>query len=72
MPNLRVDGTHLADVNLSKNFTVVEKIRIQFRAKADNITNTPQFSAPGLTVGAADFGQVNGTRSTTLAIYSSV
>ena len=61
-PNLRADGTHHADVNLSKNFRVLEKIQIQFRAEAYNITNTPQFSAPGLTVGAADFGQVNGTR----------
>jgi hypothetical protein len=60
--NLRADGTHHADINLSKNFQVLEKIRIQFRAEAYNLTNTPQFSPPGLTVGTADFGQVNGTR----------
>ena len=35
---------------------------MQFRAEGYNITNTPQFSPPGVTVGAADFGQVNGTR----------
>jgi len=26
------------------------------------LTNTPQFAPPGVTVGAPDFGQVNGTR----------
>lgn len=61
-PNLRADGTHHADVNLAKNFQVRERVRIQFRAEAYNITNTPQFSPPGLTVGAADYAQINGTR----------
>jgi hypothetical protein len=61
-PNLRAGGTNHADVNLSKNFSIGENIRIQFRAEAYNITNTPQFAPPGLTVGAADFGQVNNTR----------
>ena len=61
-PNLRADGTHHADVNLAKNFQIKERLRAQLRGEFYNLTNTPQFSAPGLTVGAADFGQVNGTR----------
>jgi len=61
-PNLRADGTHHADINIAKNFRVKERVRIQFRGEMFNITNTPQFSPPGLTVGSADFGQVNGTR----------
>jgi hypothetical protein len=61
-PNLRADGTHHADINLAKNFRVRESIRVQFRAEAYNLTNTPQFAPPGLTVGAADFGQVSNTR----------
>lgn len=61
-PNLRADGTHHADVNLSKNFTFYERYRLQFRAEAYNLTNTPQFAPPGLTVGNADFGQVSNTR----------
>jgi hypothetical protein len=61
-PNLRADGTHHADVNLAKNFVIRERLRTQFRAEAYNITNTPQFSPPGVVVGNADFGQVNGTR----------
>ncbi len=61
-PNLRADGTHHADINLAKNFRIRESIRVQFRAEAYNLTNTPQFAPPGLTVGAADFGQVSNTR----------
>jgi hypothetical protein len=61
-PNLRADGTHHADVNLAKNFVIRERLRTQFRAEAYNITNTPQFAPPGVVVGNADFGQVNGTR----------
>lgn len=61
-PNLRADGTHHVDINLAQNFRLTERVRVQLRGEAYNITNTPQFSPPGLTVGAADFGQVNGTR----------
>jgi hypothetical protein len=61
-PNLRADGTHHADVSLGKTFQLFEQVKMQFRGEAYNISNTPQFSPPGLTVGAADFGQVNGTR----------
>ncbi len=62
IPNLRADGTHHADINIAKNFALTERFRIQFRGEMYNFTNTPQFSPPGLSVGAADFGQVNGTR----------
>ena len=62
LPNLRADGTHHADVNVSKNFKLWENVRMQFRAEFYDFTNTPQFSPPGLTLGAPDFGQVNGTR----------
>jgi hypothetical protein len=62
IPNLRADGTHHADINIAKNFQFLERFRVQFRGEFFNFTNTPQFSAPGLTVGNPDFGQVNGTR----------
>ena len=62
IPNLRADGTHHADINIAKNFQFRERIRVQFRGEIFDFTNTPQFSPPGLTVGNADFGQVNGTR----------
>ena len=59
---IRADGTHHGDVNIAKNFQITEGIRAQLRGEFYDISNTPQFSPPGVTVGAADFGQVNGTR----------
>lgn len=59
---IRADGTHHGDVNLAKNFQITERIKAQLRGEFYDISNTPQFSPPGVTVGAADFGQVNGTR----------
>lgn len=61
-PNLRADGTHHADINIAKNFRLLEHLRAQLRGELYDLTNTPQFAPPGTTVGAADFGQVNGTR----------
>lgn len=60
--NLRADGTHHADVNISKNFRFLERFTLQLRGEFFDITNTPQFAPPGVTIGNADFGQVNGTR----------
>jgi hypothetical protein len=63
IPNLRADGTHHADINISKNFRIRETVKLQFRGEFYDITNSPQFSPPGLVLGNADFGQVNGTRA---------
>src|SRR2546426_528139 len=61
-PTHRADGTHHADINIAKNFRIFEKLRAQLRGELYDLTNTPQFAPPGVTVGAGDFGQVNGTR----------
>jgi hypothetical protein len=59
---LRSDGTHHADFNVSKTFTIRERYRLQFRGEFYNLTNTPQFAPPNATVGNPGFGQVTGTR----------
>ena len=46
LPNIRIDGTTNADIALMKNFQVREAVRIQFRAEAFNLANTPQFGMP--------------------------
>ena len=46
------------DFSLFKNFKVLEKQQVQFRAEMFNIFNTPQFSNPGSTKSATTtFGQ---------------
>ncbi|HUQ95960.1 MAG TPA: TonB-dependent receptor [Bryobacteraceae bacterium] len=49
------------DFALFKEFKPREGHRIQVRWEAFNFTNTPQFSAPARTLGAADFGRITST-----------
>jgi hypothetical protein len=49
------------DFALFKEFKPKEGHRIQVRWESFNFTNTPQFSAPSRTLGAADFGRITST-----------
>jgi hypothetical protein len=40
---IRVPPTWLWDANLSKNFAIVEKVKLQFRLEAFNVLNHPEF-----------------------------
>jgi hypothetical protein len=46
------------DFSLIKNIPLHEKVRLQFRAEAFNLTNTPVFGLPNTTVGNAGFGVI--------------
>jgi hypothetical protein len=46
---------------LEKNFVFSETRRLQFRAEAFNITNTPTFAVPGATIGSSSAGVVTST-----------
>lgn len=57
------------DFSLFKNFPIGEKVNVQFRAEAFNLSNTPAFSLPGansqaLTIGNANFGRLTSSSST--------
>jgi outer membrane receptor protein involved in Fe transport len=44
--------TRRADLSIFKNFDLPEKMTLQFRAEAYNISNTPNFQAPNATISA--------------------
>jgi hypothetical protein len=56
------------DLSLFKDFPVTERMKVQFRAEAFNISNTPSFymdnnvnSGPGTRLGNGNFGQITST-----------
>jgi hypothetical protein len=60
---LRGPGQRNLDFSLFKNFWLTESTRVEFRAEAFNLSNTPTFNLPGaataaLTVGNAGFGKL--------------
>ncbi len=54
-------GQKTWDFACFKEFKPKEGHRLQFRFEAFNFLNTPQFSAPSRSLGAADFGRINST-----------
>lgn len=45
-------GTHQLDASLFKNIAFTERIRMQLRGEFFNVTNTPQFNNPNVSIGA--------------------
>jgi hypothetical protein len=60
---LREDRFKGLDLSLFKQFQFNERMRLQFRAEAFNLTNTPSFSAPGTNIDTASGGLVTSTIS---------
>ncbi len=61
LPNVHSDSLFNMDLSVFKEFTVREGKRVQFRAEAFNLTNTPTFATPGRAVNSATFGVVTAT-----------
>ncbi|MDE3168236.1 MAG: hypothetical protein KGN36_20705, partial [Acidobacteriota bacterium] len=55
----RSDVTHNFDLSLIKDTKIREKLTLQFRAEAFNLTNTPIFAPPNTTFGSPAFGVVS-------------
>ena len=51
-------GLRSWDMTVSKFFSITERIRVQFRAEAYNLSNSPYFANPNTTFGAGTFGRV--------------
>jgi hypothetical protein len=61
LPDVSSGNVFNIDFSTFKNFTVREKYKLQFRAEAFNLTNTPTFDTPGATYGTPTFGKVTAT-----------
>jgi hypothetical protein len=61
LSTVRSDGTANFDTSLFKNFALSADgdVRLQFRAEAFNMLNSPIFSPPGNSFGAGSFGVVS-------------
>jgi hypothetical protein len=60
LPRTRSDGWNNLDLSLMKNFPITERFKLQFRAEAFNLTNTPTFGNPAGNIDAGSFGTVTG------------
>jgi hypothetical protein len=73
MPGIRTEIPVLLDFSLFKNFVIHEGMKLQFRANAYNLANTPMFGGPNTSFGSANFGvvgisQANDPRMVELAL----
>ncbi len=59
LADVRGPGQSNFDVSLIKNTSIKESLRLQFRAEAFNLFNTPQFDIPGTSFGTGSFGRIN-------------
>ena len=57
-PDIRNDGIYNFDLSMFKNFRVVERVNVQFRAEALNAFNTPRFGGPNTSVTSSTFGAI--------------
>jgi hypothetical protein len=66
--DIRNDGIRNFDLSMFKDFSPLERVRIQFRAEFLNAFNTPRFGGPNTTVTSSSFGiitsQANSPRQT--------
>ena len=63
LPDVR--GPRQSNMNLSlfKTFTLIERLKLQFRAEAFNFTNSPMFGMPNQSFGSAAFGTITSTQN---------
>ena len=58
---LREDWFKDLDFSLFKTFQIRESAKLEFRAEAFNLTNTPQYGKANTTVGNPNFGIITGS-----------
>ena len=66
---LRADGLNQWNANLLREFRVVERLRMQFRADVINLQNRSQMSAPEVNPTSTNFGRVTSQTSSLNRFY---
>ncbi len=59
--SLREGGIFNWDVGLMKNFQLTERVRLQFRWEAFNVTNHPSYGTPNSNLSSPDVGKITRT-----------
>jgi outer membrane receptor protein involved in Fe transport len=65
LPRTRTDGLASLDLSLLKDVRVSDRIKLQFRAEAFNVSNTPTFGNPSSNINSTNFGTVRALRVNT-------
>jgi hypothetical protein len=60
---MRGPGVVNADLSLFRTFKMTERINLQFRAEAFNLSNTPHFVNPNANANSSSFGQILATQT---------
>jgi hypothetical protein len=55
---IRGPGLQDADLMLGKTFRITERVNLDFRAEAFNVSNTPPMADPNASIGSAAFGTI--------------
>lgn len=58
-PNLRTPSPPQMNASVMKEFDLTERFKLEARAEAFNLSNTPIYGGPSNTLTSADFGKVN-------------
>jgi hypothetical protein len=58
LPDVRNPGTVNLDLSFFKNFSIGERLTLQYRAEMFNAFNTPQFGSPNNNIQASNFGGI--------------
>jgi hypothetical protein len=60
---IRAQGQTIWNLSLMKNYHIVERLSVQFRAEVYNVANHPVFAAPNTTPSSSAFGTITGDAS---------